>query len=95
MLSEAGAAAALRDTGGSMTDDEQKVIVALRTLLGREVDITASTMLRDGLGLDSNALVELTVLVYTMYGVDLGRRVAERKIIPETVGDVAGLLGTP
>jgi len=76
-----------------MTDDVQKVIAALQTLLGRSVDITASTSLRDGLGLDSNALVELTVIVYTMHGVDLGRRVAERKIIPETVGDVAELLG--
>ena len=78
-----------------MTDDEQKVIAALQTLLGRAVDITASTSLRDGLGLDSNALVEFTVLIHTMYHVDLGRRVAERKVIPETVGDVAALLGTP
>lgn len=78
-----------------MTDDEQKVIAALQTLLGRAVDITASTSLRDGLGLDSNALVEFTVLVHTMYHVDLGRRVAERKVIPETVGDIAALLGTP
>lgn len=76
-----------------MTDDEQKVIAVLHKLLGRQVDITASTSLRDGLGLDSNALIELTVLVYTMHGVDLGRRVAERKAIPETVGDVAELLG--
>ena len=78
-----------------MTDDEHKVIAALQTLLGRPVDITASTSLRDGLGLDSNALVEFTVLIHTMYHVDLGRRVAERKVIPETVGDVAALLGTP
>jgi acyl carrier protein len=78
-----------------MTDDEQKVIAALQTLLGRAVDITASTSLRDVLGLDSNALVEFTVLIHTMYHVDLGRRVAERKVIPETVGDVAALLGTP
>ncbi len=78
-----------------MTDDEHKVIAALQTLLGRELAITPSTMLRDGLGLDSNALVEFTVLIHTMYHVDLGRRVAERKVIPETVGDVAALLGTP
>jgi acyl carrier protein len=78
-----------------MTDDEQKVIAAIQTLLGREVEITASTSLRDGLGLDSNALVELTVLVHTMYRVDLGRRAAERKVIPETVSDVAALLATP
>jgi acyl carrier protein len=78
-----------------MTDDEHKVIAALQTLLGRELNITPSTMLRDGLGLDSNALVEFTVLIHTMYRVDLGRRVAERKVIPETIGDVAALLGTP
>jgi hypothetical protein len=30
-----------------------------------------------------------------MYRVDLGRRAAERKVIPETVGDVAALLATP
>ncbi len=78
-----------------MTDDEQNVITALQTLLGQPVDITASTSLRDGLGLDSNALVEFTVLIHTMYHVDLGRRVAERKVIPETVGDVAALLGAP
>ena len=78
-----------------MTDDEHKVIAALQTLLGRELDITPSTMLRDGLGLDSNALVEFTVLIHTMYHVDLGRRVAERKVIPETVADVAALMGTP
>ena len=75
--------AASVDDGEPMTDDEQKVIAALQRLLGREVAITASTSLRDGLGLDSDGLVELTVLVHTMYRVDLGRRVVERKMIPE------------
>jgi hypothetical protein len=27
-----------------------------------------------------------------MYGIDLGRRAAERKMLPVTVGDVAALL---
>jgi hypothetical protein len=76
-----------------MTDDECKVVTALQTLLGQQLDIAASMRLRDGLGLDSNALVEFTVLIHTMYHVDLGRRVAERKVIPETVADVAALLG--
>lgn len=76
-----------------MTDDEHKVISALHRLLGRELDITTSTMLRDGLGLDSNALVEFTVLIYNLYQVDLGRRAAERKVVPETVADVAALMG--
>lgn len=77
-----------------MTDDEHKVVSALHTLLGQELDITSSTVLREGLGLDSNALVELTVLIHNMYHVDLGRRAAELKVSPETVADVAALIGT-
>ena len=75
-----------------MTDDERKVVTALQALIGQQIDIATSTRLRDGLGLDSNALVELTVLIHTMYHIDLGRRVAERRVIPETVADVAALL---
>lgn len=75
-----------------MTDDERKVVAALQALIGQQIDIATSTHLRDSLGLDSNALVELTVLIHTMYHVDLGRRVAERRVIPETVADVAALL---
>jgi acyl carrier protein len=77
-----------------MTDDERKVVAALQALIGQQIDIAASTRLRDGLGLDSNALVEFTVLIHTMYHIDLGRRVAERRVIPETVADVAALLGS-
>ena len=76
-----------------MTEDERRVIGALQTLLGIKLDIATSTMLRDGLGLDSNALVEFTVLIHNLYHVDLGRRAAERKVIPETVADVAALMG--
>jgi acyl carrier protein len=75
-----------------MTDDERKVVTALQALIGQQIDIATSTRLRDGLGLDSNALVEFTVLIHTMYHIDLGRRVAERRVIPETVADVAALL---
>jgi len=74
-----------------MTDDERKVVTALQALIGQQIDIATSTRLRDGLGLDSNALVEFTVLIHTMYHIDLGRRVAERRVIPETVADVAAL----
>ena len=45
----------------SMTDDERKVIAAIQTLLGREVDITTSTSLRDGLGLD-RCRVDITLV---------------------------------
>jgi acyl carrier protein len=77
-----------------MTDDERKVVAALQVLIGQQIDIATSTLLRDGLGLDSNALVEFTVLIHSMYHIDLGRRVAERRVIPETVADVAALLSS-
>lgn len=77
-----------------MTDDERKVVAALQALIGQQIDIATSTRLRDGLGLDSNALVEFTVLIHTMYHIDIGRRVAERRVIPETVADVAALLSS-
>ncbi|HVJ90415.1 MAG TPA: phosphopantetheine-binding protein [Labilithrix sp.] len=73
--------------------DEEKAIEAIKKLLGRDVPMSASTSLRDDLGLDSANLIELTVLVHTMYGVDLGRRAVELKMVPTTVGDIAMLLG--
>jgi len=74
--------------------DEQKVREAISELLRREVPMTASTRLREDLALDSMNLVELTVIVHARYGVDLGRRAVERKLMPITVGDVAALLGS-
>lgn len=76
----------------SASSSEEKVIAALRKLTGADLPMTADSILREDLGLDSAALIELTVLVHTMYGVDLGRRAAERKVTPMTVGDVARLL---
>jgi acyl carrier protein len=76
-------------------DDEDKVVAALRKLMGGDAHttpMTSATHLRDDLGLDSGALIELTVLVHSMYGVDLGRRSAERKILPTTVGDLTLLM---
>jgi acyl carrier protein len=73
--------------------DEQKVAAAIAKLLGRDVPMTAATRLADELGLDSANLIELTIIVHTMYGVDLGRRAVERKVLPTTVGEVAALLG--
>jgi len=73
--------------------DEAKVIAAIRTLgLGGDLPMTATTNLRDDLGLDSAALIELTVVVHTLYGVDLGRRAAEQQAIPATIGDLTALL---
>lgn len=76
----------------SASSNKEKVIAALRKLTGADLPMTADSLLREDLGLDSAALIELTVLVHTMYGVDLGRRAAERKVTPLTVGDVARLL---
>ena len=75
--------------------DEQKVIAALRKLGVTAPDMTATTSLRDDLGLDSAALIELTVLVHQLYGVDLGRRAAEAQALPATIGDLTRLMGTP
>ncbi|MBE7452154.1 MAG: hypothetical protein HS111_25720 [Kofleriaceae bacterium] len=86
--SEAGAAGAAGDV--------DKVIVAIRKLgVGGDAVMTAATHLRDDLGLDSASLIELTVVVHTLYGVDLGRRAAERGAVPTTVGELAALLVAP
>lgn len=71
---------------------EEKAAAALKRLSTRDVPMTAETHLRNDLGLDSGNLVELTVLVHEMYGIDLGRRAVERKVVPVTVGDIARLL---
>ena len=71
---------------------EEKVIAALQQLLKKELPMTQETRLRDDLGMDSMNLVELTVLVHSLYGVDLGRKSAELKLIPETVGDLVTLV---
>jgi acyl carrier protein len=72
---------------------EAKVVAAVRQVSRHDVPMGATTHLRDDLGLDSAVLIELTVLVHTMYGVDLGRRAAERKLVPLTIGDLAALMG--
>lgn len=75
---------------------EEKVIAAIRKLgVAADRPMTASTNLRDDLGLDSANLIELTVLVHTMYGIDLGRRAAEHNAVPATVGDLADLMAKP
>jgi acyl carrier protein len=76
--------------------DVARVIVAIRKLgFGGDEPLTADTRLRDDLGLDSASLIELTVVIHTLYSIDLGRRAAERAAIPNTIGEVAALLGAP
>ena len=66
---------------------------AIRKLGLREgLVMTPGSRLRDDLGLDSAALIELTVHVHSLFGVDLGRRAAEEKSVPATIADLAGLL---
>jgi acyl carrier protein len=76
-------------------NDQDKVVAALHKLTGGDAAMTAATSLRDDLGLDSASLIELTVLIHSMYGVDLGRRAAEHKMVPATVGDLAVLMKKP
>ncbi len=75
--------------------DEEKVVAAIRKLGIGDPPMTAATNLRDDLGLDSANLIELTVLVHTMYGVDLGRRAAEQNLLPVTIGDLTLLMKKP
>lgn len=73
--------------------DEDKVVAAIKKLgVGAELPMSVATRLRDDLGLDSANLIELTVLVHTMYGIDLGRRAAERDTVPNTIGDLVALM---
>lgn len=75
---------------------QQKVIAALQKLgVPGDPPLTAATRLRDDLGLDSANLIELTVLVHTMYGIDLGRKAAEHDAVPATIGDLAELMAKP
>ena len=91
MANEAGTAKV-----ATIATDIDKVVVAIRKLgVGGDTAMTADTRLRDDLGLDSANLIELTVIVHTLYGVDLGRRAAERNALPTTVGDVAALMASP
>lgn len=71
---------------------EQHIITAIKQLIKRDVPMDISTHLRDDLGLDSARLIELTVLIHSACGVDLGRRAAELKLMPETVGDLITLV---
>ena len=73
--------------------DEDKVIAAIKKLgVAADVPMSSTTRLRDDLGLDSANLIELTVLVHTMYGIDLGRRAVERDTVPNTIGDIVSLM---
>ena len=74
---------------------EDKVVAAIKKLATISGPITAATHLRDDLGLDSANLIELTVLIHSMYGVDLGRRAAEQDRLPLTIGDLALLMSEP
>ena len=74
---------------------EQKVFQALKELLQKDVSLSADTHLRDDLDLDSANLIELTVMMHSSYGIDLGRKSAEQKLMPETVGDLVTLVSLP
>jgi acyl carrier protein len=73
----------------------EKVQAAVHQLLKRQPALTPDTRLREDLALDSSALIELTVLFHGLYGVDLGRRAAERKALPVTIGDLVQLMEDP
>lgn len=65
---------------------------AIQKITNTDEPLTQDTHLRDDLNMDSGALIELTVLIHTEFGVDVGRVSAERKVIPQTIEDLLGLL---
>ena len=71
----------------------EKVKSVVLELLEKEVNLGPETRLREDLMLDSANLIELTVLIHTKYGVDIGRKSVERKVTPETLSDLASLMG--
>ncbi len=71
---------------------EEKIIAAIKELFNPDAAMSSTTHLRDDLGLDSANLIELTVQIHSMYGIDLGRKAAEKQITPETIGDLAALV---
>lgn len=73
-------------------DKISKLIAAVQEIASSDEAITTNTHLRDDLNMDSGALIELTVLIHTKFGVDVGRVSAERKKVPETIGDLLDLL---
>jgi acyl carrier protein len=75
--------------------DEDKVVAAIKKLATIAGPISAASHLRNDLGLDSANLIELTVLIHSLYGVDLGRRAAEQNSLPATVGDLVQLMREP
>jgi acyl carrier protein len=72
---------------------QEKIAAALRKLPIGDAPLTDATLLREDLGLDSANLIELTVIIHSLYGVDLGRRANERKVLPVSVGDLVLLMG--
>ena len=71
----------------------EKVKSVVLELLEKEVNLGPETRLSEDLMLDSANLIELTVLIHTKYGVDIGRKSVERKVTPETLSDLASLMG--
>lgn len=70
--------------------DDVKTV--LQELLGKELSIGTDTKLREDLNLDSANLIELTVMMHGKFGVDIGRKAAEKRLNPESVGDLIQLL---
>lgn len=71
---------------------EEKVVNAIRSLMGFSGEIRPESHLLDDIGMDSVKLIELTVALHTQYGVDLGRRAVQENMTPETVADLIKLV---
>ena len=74
-----------------MTSSE-KVISAIRKQMKQTIEIRPESLLAEELRLDSMSLVELTMYMHSEYGIDLGRKAVELKIVPKTVSDIIALV---
>ena len=77
-----------------MTDFE-KVEAVLRKLLPEGTFIDMNRRLREDLGLSSLKLIELTVQLHQLHGIDLGKKVVKYKKSPVTVEDLVKIMGMP
>lgn len=69
-----------------------KLQSAISKVLKREIQVQRDSRLNEDLGMSSLNLVELTVAMHSLFGTDLGRAAAKRKMDPRTVADLLALM---
>lgn len=70
---------------------EQLALMVQNLILSKE-EVSSSAHFKNDLGMTSLNLIELTTMIHTRFGIDLGRISAEKKVIPESIDDIVFLL---